>query len=206
MSTIAEDASASPTTLSATARPDPTQLVRRPKRADALRNYEALVAAAREAFAEGGEVSLEDVARRAGVGVGTVYRRFPSREALLESLLSDLLQVYLDEAEQARSLPGGSGLASFVRTVAEVQATPRGCALRLWSSPAVEQLRAQLHERMAVLVDNAQEHGTCRPGVTVEDLVGILVALRGVRETPTSTAGLDWRRHLELCLAGLLPR
>jgi hypothetical protein len=69
----------------------------------------------------------------------------------------------------------------------------------------VEQLRAQLHERMAVLVADAQRAGTCREGVTVGDLVGILIALRGVRETPTSTAGLDWRRHLDLCLAGLRP-
>ena len=148
---------------------------------------------------------LEDVARRAGVGVGTLYRRFPSREALLEALLSDLLQVYLDEAEQARALPGGTGLATFMRTVAEVQATPRGCAMRLWSSPAVEALRTELHERMAALVEDAQRSGTCREGITVADLVGVLVALRGVRETPTSAGGLDWRRHLELCLAGLRP-
>ena len=159
--------------------------------------------AAAEVFHEHGlGAGLEDVARRAGVGVGTVYRRFPSREALLEALLSDLLQVYLDEAEQARSLPDGTGLATFVRTVAEVQATPRGCALRLWSSPAVEQLRASCTSGWPSCVADAQRHGTCRTGVTVGDLVGVFVALRGVRETPTSTGGLDWRRHLELCLAG----
>lgn len=178
----------------------------KPLRRDAAANRERVLDAAAEVFHEHGlGAGLDDVARRAGVGVGTVYRRFPSREALLEALLSDLLQVYLDEAERARALPDGTGLASFVRTVAEVQATPRGCALRLWSSPAVEALRAQLHERMAVLVADAQQHGTCRGGITVADLVGVLVALRGVRETPTSTGGLDWRRHLELCLAGLRP-
>lgn len=178
----------------------------RPLRRDAAANRERVLAAAAEVFHEHGlGAGLEDVARRAGVGVATVYRRFPSREALLETLLSDLLQVYLDEAEQARALPDGSGLAAFVRTVAEVQATPRGCALRLWSSPAVEELRLRLHERMAALIADAQQHGTCREGVTVGDLVGVFVALRGVRETPTSIAGLDWRRHLELCLAGLRP-
>ena len=178
----------------------------RPLRRDAAANRERVLDAAAEVFHEHGlGASLEDIARRAGVGVATVYRRFPSREALLEALLSDLLRVYLDEAERARALPDGTGLAAFVRTVAAVQATPRGCALRLWSSPAVEQLRAQLHQRMALLVADAQQAGTCRDGVTVGDLVGILIALRGVRETPTSTAGLDWRRHLELCLAGLRP-
>ena len=178
----------------------------RPLRRDAAANRERVLAAAADVFHEAGlSAGLEDVARRAGVGVATVYRRFPSREALLEALLQDLLQVYLDEADRAAALPGGTGLASFVRTVAEVQATPRGVALRLWSSPAVEELRARLHERMAALVADAQQHGTCRDGVTVEDLVGVLVALRGIRETPTSTAGLDWRRHLDLCLAGLRP-
>lgn len=178
----------------------------RPLRRDAAVNRERVLDAAAEVFHEYGlGAGLEDVARRAGVGVATVYRRFPSREALLEALLSDLLRVYLDEAEQAHALPDGAGLATFVRTVAQVQATPRGCAVRLWSSPAVESLRAQLHERMAALVADAQRHGTCRAGITVEDLVGVLVALRGVRETPTSTGGLDWRRHLELCLAGLHP-
>jgi AcrR family transcriptional regulator len=178
----------------------------RPLRRDAAANRERVLDAAAEVFHEHGlGAGLEDVARRAGVGVATVYRRFPSRDALLEALLSDLLQAYLGEAERARTLPGGTGLATFLRTVAEVQATPRGCALRLWSSPAVEELRAQLHERMAVLIADAQVQGTCREDVTVEDLVGVLVALRGVRETPTVSGGLDWRRHLELCLAGLRP-
>jgi AcrR family transcriptional regulator len=176
----------------------------RPLRRDAAANRERVLSAAAEVFHEHGlDAGLEDVARRAGVGVATVYRRFPSREALLEALLSDLLQVYLDEAERARTLPDGTGLAAFVRTVAEVQASPRGCAVRLWSSPAVEELRAELHLRMAALIADAQQSGTCRDGVTVPDLVGVFVALRGIRETPTSTAGLDWRRHLELCLAGL---
>ena len=178
----------------------------RPLRRDAAANRERVLDAAAEVFHEHGvSAGLEDVARRAGVGVATVYRRFPSREALLEALLSDLLQVYLDEADSARARPDGTGLAAFVRTVAEVQATPRGCALRLWSSPAVEELRGRLHVQMELLIADAQQHGTCRDGVTVGDLVGVLVALRGIRETPTSTAGLDWRRHLELCLAGLRP-
>ena len=62
-------------------------LITRPKRADARRNYEKVLAAAREAFAEGGEsTALEEIARRAGVGIGTLYRHFPNRQALLEAL------------------------------------------------------------------------------------------------------------------------
>src|SRR5918995_1306509 len=69
-------------------------LLDRPKRADARRNYEKVLAAAREAFAEGGEsTSLEGIARRAGVGIGTLYRHFPNRQALLEAL-------YVDEVDE----------------------------------------------------------------------------------------------------------
>src|ERR1700749_4527867 len=68
-------------------------LTRRPKRADARRNYDKVVAAAREAFAErGASTSLEEIARRAEVGIGTLYRNFPNRQALLEA-------VYVDEVE-----------------------------------------------------------------------------------------------------------
>src|SRR5437773_12171024 len=77
-----------------TASETPTQaLLSRPKRADARRNYEKVLAAAREAFAEGGEsTALEEIARRAGVGIGTLYRHFPNRQALIEAL-------YVDEVE-----------------------------------------------------------------------------------------------------------
>src|SRR5436190_22104168 len=69
-------------------------LLTRPKRADARRNYDKVLAAAREAFAEGGEATaLEEIARRAGVGIGTLYRNFPNRQALLEAL-------YVGEVEQ----------------------------------------------------------------------------------------------------------
>ena len=69
-----------------TANPAP-ELIERPKRADARRNYEKLLTAAREAFAEGGEAtSLESIAERAGVGIGTLYRNFPNRQALVEAL------------------------------------------------------------------------------------------------------------------------
>src|SRR5947209_13415146 len=80
-------------------------LISRPKRADARRNYEKVLAAAREAFAEGGEsTALEEIARRAGVGIGTLYRHFPNRQALLEAL-------YVNEVEEvcrsAAELDGG---------------------------------------------------------------------------------------------------
>ncbi len=178
----------------------------RPLRRDAAENRERVLTAAAEVFSEHGlSAGVEDVARRAGVGVGTVYRRFATREALLEALLADLVEAWVTEADRALELPDGTGLAAFLRAVGEVQASPRGCAVRLWSSAAVDARRAHVHEAMAALVEDAQRHGTCRADVRVEDLLAVFVALRGVRETPTSTAALDWRRHLELCLQGLRP-
>ena len=71
-----------------------TELIQRPKRADARRNYDKVLATAREAFAEGGEsTALEEIARRAGVGIGTLYQHFPNRQALVEAL-------YLDEVDE----------------------------------------------------------------------------------------------------------
>jgi AcrR family transcriptional regulator len=178
----------------------------RPLRRDAAANRARVLVAAADVFHEQGlNAGLEDVARRAGVGVGTVYRRFPHREALLEALLADLLETYQLEAATALSLPGGQGLASYMRAVGEVQATPRGCALRAWSSPAVQDARLQLHAQMQALLEDATAHGACRQDATVADLVGILVALRGIRDTTTTSVAVDWRRHLEICLAGLRP-
>lgn len=178
----------------------------RPLRRDAAANRSRVLAAAAEVFDRDGlSASLEDVARRAGVGVGTVYRRFPTREALMEALLDDLLDAYALEAERALALPGGSGLEAYVRTVGEVQATPRGCALRLLGSETAQERRELLDTRTERLLEQAKTEGACRPDVTVDDVVGILVALRGIREAPATRARLDWRRHLELCLAGLRP-
>src|SRR4051812_21031631 len=92
---------------------EPT-LLTRPKRADARRNYEKVLAAAREAFAEGGEsTALEEIARRAGVGIGTLYRHFPNRQALLEAL-------YIDEVEEV------------CRSAAELEGADPWEALRPW--------------------------------------------------------------------------
>ena len=83
----------------------PTELpIKRPKRADARRNYEKVLTAAREAFAEGGEAtSLEEIARRAGVGIGTLYRHFPNRQALLEALYVHEVEELSRSAEQLSS-------------------------------------------------------------------------------------------------------
>lgn len=173
----------------------------KPLRKDAALNRERVLAAAAEVFHEQGlAAGMEDIARRAGVGVGTVYRRFPDRESLLDALLTELLEVYLRATQEALGSP--TGLADFLRTIGEVQASSRGCVVRLWSSPTADELHEQVRQGMGALIADAQARGACRPDVTLDDVIGVMVALRGMRE---GTVPADWRRHLELCLRGLRP-
>ena len=106
----------------------------RPKRADAQRNYDKVVAAAREAFTESGaETSLEGIARRAGVGIGTLYRNFPNRQALLEA-------VYVDELE------------ALCRSAADIDTSDPFEALRLWLRRFVEYMETK-HALAAEMLD-----------------------------------------------------
>src|SRR5689334_24979971 len=102
----------------ATVESEITPLLQRPKRADARRNYDLLVAAARDAFAEHGtDTSLEEIARRAGVGIGTLYRRFPSRTALLEAVYVEEIQSVCDRAYGfADELGPFDALAAWLRS------------------------------------------------------------------------------------------
>src|SRR5256885_9351795 len=90
-------------------------LIARPKRADARRNYEKVLAAAREAFAEGGEsTALEQIARRADVGIGTLYRHFPNRQALLEALYADEAEDVCRAADKLGDAEPWEALATWV--------------------------------------------------------------------------------------------
>src|SRR3954452_4684795 len=94
----------------------PTQLVQRPKRADALRNYEKLVAAARAAFTEADRgASLEDIARRAGVGIGTLYRNFPTRSDLVEAVYVDEVDALSRSAAELAGLEPWEALSAWLR-------------------------------------------------------------------------------------------
>src|SRR5689334_24275830 len=90
--------------------------VRRPQRADARRNFDALIAAARDAFAaDGAGASLEDIARRAGVGIGTLYRNFPTRDALVEAVYVEEVEAVVRAAEDAASLEPWEAVQAWLR-------------------------------------------------------------------------------------------
>lgn len=183
----------------------PTELLKRPKRADALRNYEKVLTAAREAFAEGGEATaLEEIARRAGVGIGTLYRNFPNRQALLEALyLGEVEQVCrsaaeFSDAEPWEALNGwiarlvayigtkralASELQNYLDTDAALFATSREC---LWSAGEP-------------LLTRAQEAGAVRRDVTIGELIQLVV---GIVKIPSADPE-QTRRILRVALDGL---
>ena len=113
----------------------PRQTLRRPMRSDAQKNRERLLVAAGQVFEEKGlEASVADVARAAGVGMGTLYRRFPSKEALIEALVTEVLEATIAMAEDAATSPDGTGLEHFLRASSAYQAEHLGCLPKLWQS------------------------------------------------------------------------
>src|SRR5919201_1783937 len=103
---------------------DVTHISQRPKRADARRNYDNLIAAGREAFTEkGADASLEGIARRAGVGIGTLYRHFPTRQALLEAVYVDEVDTICHAADDLGDLEPWEALVTWLRSFAGYAAT-----------------------------------------------------------------------------------
>ena len=164
-------------------------LLTRPKRADARRNYEKVLAAAREAFAEGGEsTALEEIARRAGVGIGTLYRHFPSRQALLEALYVDEVEevcrsaARLDDADPWEALNGW-----FERFIGYI-ATKQALAAELLKyvdrdAQLFKTSRAALFNAGEPLLTRAQEAGVVRPDVDIAEVIQMVI---GIGKIPAS--------------------
>lgn len=175
-------------------------------RRDAARNRERLLEAAAQVFAEQGlQASVDDVASVAGVGMGTLYRRFPTKEALIDELVRELLADVLAAARAAQSAPDGQGLRRFLYAVGTQQGSRRGCLPRLWSTSQHIELVSEIRAVAAELLADAQAHGQIRADVTPADVAVVMWSLRGVIETTRAVAPDAWRRHLEIILAGLRP-
>jgi AcrR family transcriptional regulator len=153
----------------------------RPLRADARRNRDRVLKAARTAFgAEGSDVSLDEIARRAGVGAGTVYRHFPTKEALFETVVFDRMAELVEEARALSDDPDpGRAFSAFFERLAREGARKRdlvealahdGIHLKLGDSPI---LRA-LSDILAELLGRAQRAGAVRRDINVDDVVAVL--------------------------------
>jgi len=181
-------------------------LLTRPKRADARRNYEKVLAAAREAFAEGGEsTALEEIARRAGVGIGTLYRHFPSRQALVEALyLEEVEEVCRSAAEQPDDGDPWEALNSWFERFNGYLATKQALAAELLNylerdAQLFKASRAALFEAGEPLLKRAQEAGVVRPDVEIADVIQMVI---GIAKIPAADPR-QTQQILRIALDGL---
>jgi AcrR family transcriptional regulator len=175
-------------------------------RRDAAENRQRLLDAAAIVFSERGlEASVDEIARVAGVGMGTLYRRFPTKDALISELVRQLLTDLVVLARAAREVSDGSGLERLLFETGVVQSSHRGCVSRMWNDEHTTALKDEFREISTELLARAQDAGRVRREVTVTDLDLIFWAVRGVVETTRGVSDTAWRRHLAMVIAGLRP-
>jgi AcrR family transcriptional regulator len=179
-------------------------------RADARRNHEQLLDAARELIAERGpNVPLEDVARQAGVGIGTLYRRFPDRSALLRAVVLDALVRTREAAERAGEIEDAfEALSAYLRQALELRVSavmPQVLDLIDPADDEVAAARDAAAQAVEALVDAAHAHGGLPADVTFLDVGMMLVRIARPLPGPMSAELKDElaRRHLDLFLRGL---
>jgi AcrR family transcriptional regulator len=181
------------------------------RRSDARRNHELLVAAARAVFAERGiEASLEEIARRAGLGIGTLYRHFATREALIEAIAEGRLGELVALGEAAEAEPDAwRALVLVLEGMLELQAGDRALKdVLMRSSPGAGRLAGAREELRAVFertLCRAQEQGALRTDFTLADLVLLLWSFAPLTDATAVIAPNAWRRHLHWLLDGLRP-
>jgi AcrR family transcriptional regulator len=180
----------------------------RPLRADARRNRERILAAAQQVFAEKGhDAQMDDIAAKAAVGVGTVYRHFPSKEALLGALVGQKFSQFAANAREALEIedPWQAFSGAFWRN-AELVAADAGVQYAMMSTAAVLDYIApqkqELEDAMGELTARAKKAGVLREDFDIHDY-GMLMC--GLCSTMNSSVpvSFDWRRHLEIILDGL---
>lgn len=177
-------------------------------RADAAQNRQRIIDAARDVFAEAGlEVPLEAIAQRAGVGIATLYRRFPTREDLVDASFAPQMAAYVAAVEEAlEEVDAWVGFCGFTERACAMQAADRGLndvlALTLPTAKALEAQRARAYRGLAELVRRAQAQGALRPDFVLEDVVLLLMANAGVVQATRDAAPDAWRRFVALLLDG----
>jgi len=175
----------------------------RPMRRDAVRNNQLVIEAAREVLAEfGTDASMELIASRAGVGIGTVYRRYPSKEALVDEIAGQMLGSLVTAAGEELKRGDGTGLEGFLRILGRSMSAHRGYADKLVNHAKVSAIE-HLRNLIAELLSQAQDFGLIGPEITLGDIMTLAWGLQGVVETGGAVVPDAWQRHLDICLAGL---
>jgi AcrR family transcriptional regulator len=163
--------------------PAPATSDARPRRADARRNRDTILDTAREAFAEGGSaISMAEVARRSGVGMATLYRNFPNRQALLEALYLGNVQELARSADDLADAAPWDALVTWLRRFAAYFATKQALATELLdygdgTTPVFTESRKALFAAAQPLLDRAQRAGDVRADVTLDQVMDMTVGI-----------------------------
>jgi AcrR family transcriptional regulator len=186
----------------------PSAAIARKPRSDAVRNRERVLKAAKAVFSAGGaDPSLEAVARRAGVGIGTLYRHFPTREALYEAVYRREVEQLGNLAEQLKNEPEPvDALRRWLRSTVEFVATKKGMsaalALAAHGTPELNMYsRDRLSKAVGALLDRAVAAGEIRYDVSPEDLIRALVGMSYMHDQPGWQATVS--RLLDVFVDGL---
>jgi AcrR family transcriptional regulator len=180
----------------------------RPLRADARRNREKVLEAARAVFSEQGrDAQMDDVARAAGVGVGTVYRHFPTKEALIEALMVAALETIAEAAVEALEIEDPwEAFTSVLLRGAETMAGDRALSEVYATIPSATEsvgpTVAGLAQTMTVLIRRGQEAGVLREDLIVDDIPMVMCGI-GAATKKAHRCSEAWRRHLALVLDGM---
>jgi AcrR family transcriptional regulator len=186
-----------------------TNIAHRPLRADARRNRERVIAAARQAFGEQGrDAQMDDIARAAEVGVGTVYRHFPTKEALLEALAVDAFErITVIAQENLASV--ADPWEAFTQTLwrgAEILAADRALSQVMAEIPGPVPVgldtQRELNEAMAELLRRAIEAGALRPDAVLDDMSMVMCGI-GAATRKSHMCAESWRRHMTIVIDGL---
>jgi AcrR family transcriptional regulator len=175
-------------------------------RVDAERNRVRIVDAARVVFSEQGlDASMSEVARRAGVGAATLYRRFPAREDLIAATFADQMTVYADAIDQALADPDPwHGFCAYIEQVCAMQAADHGfthvLTMTFPTARSLEAERTRAYQGFVELISRAKATGRLRPDFSDKDLVILLMANAGVVHATRDAAPDSWRRFVAYML------
>jgi AcrR family transcriptional regulator len=190
-------------------------------RSDARRNLESILRAAAEVFAEGGlEVGVAEVARRAGVGTATIFRRFPTKDDLVAAVFQMRLDEIVELARECAALPGGiAAIHRFFEVATEFQIRDRGFMenvgkRRFADDPRFDSMRDEVFAAIEEMVRKAQAAGELRDDVSAADVPVLLHSVCSGAVFLTGRSAGDaagsqpelWRRYMEIVVDGLRPR
>ena len=177
-------------------------------RRDAALNRARVLTAAEEVFGEHGfGASVEEIARRAGVGMGTLYRRFPTKDALIAELVGQFAVEFAEQVEAARLVSRGMGLEQFMYRAGELLSKRRGLLLlaktlgAFQTDPTTLRFRARIGELLA----DAHKYGRISPDIQITDVDLALWSMAGIMQASKDVAPTAWRRQLAIMLAGMRP-